>query len=397
METGAMPARSAGGTGAGTLPESAANAPEPYSQRFHLAPPRRFALPALLLLLSERPSHGYALTRRLQELSSGHTDRPAVYRALAQLEADRLVTSSSQDPSAGSARRVYRVTPLGEEVLRVWMGVIQQEHASLTRVLRRYRATGRADALIAEVEGGWAAALGPAWPAVVPVPSRQHLFRLLAEDEHDEPYEMEAVVPTSLPEKPSLQNFQLLPDRSVVFIEARSTVGPIGFGALGIRGWVRASLAGGAVATDPPPEAHLEFDVKDLSSGNRVYDAELRRRVDADRFPTAAIDLISCAPISRASCRVAGLISFHGTSREAEGTVRLEASTERGVLVAEGEQAFDMRDFSISVPAVLMLRIFPDVKVLLHVEAEPVAAAHPGAAAAGTTVGAGKGGGTAIR
>src|SRR5580658_9938162 len=56
------------------------------ASRFGLAPPRRFMLPAILLLLSERPSYGYALVPRLRDFRFGHVDRPAVYRALARLE-----------------------------------------------------------------------------------------------------------------------------------------------------------------------------------------------------------------------------------------------------------------------------------------------------------------------
>ena len=136
------------------------------TSRFGLAPPRRFILPAILLLLSERPGYGYGLVPRLKELRFGHVDRPAVYRALAQLERDDLVHVSSQSSTAGQSRRVYRVTPLGEQVLRVWMGVIKEEHDYLEQVLRRYQATGTTDAVLAEVAGGWAAALGVGWSPV---------------------------------------------------------------------------------------------------------------------------------------------------------------------------------------------------------------------------------------
>src|SRR5580700_1078509 len=135
------------------------------SSRFELAPPRRFILPAILLLLSERPGYGYGLVPRLAEFRFGHVDRPAVYRALAQLERDDLVTASSQNPTAGQARRVYRVTPLGERVLRGWMGVVKLEQDRLGKVLRRYQATGTMDAALAEVEGGWGATLG-GWSAI---------------------------------------------------------------------------------------------------------------------------------------------------------------------------------------------------------------------------------------
>src|ERR1700720_1891485 len=82
------------------------------ASRFELAPPRRFILPAILLLISEEPGYGYGLVPRLRELRFGHVDRPAVYRALAQLEADGLVESAADDPAARQARRMYRTTTL---------------------------------------------------------------------------------------------------------------------------------------------------------------------------------------------------------------------------------------------------------------------------------------------
>ena len=86
------------------------------ASRFELAPPRRFVLPAILLLLTEQPGYGYSLEKDLRDFRFGHIDRPTVYRTLAQLEADGLVESWSEAPTAGQARRVYGVTPLGERV-----------------------------------------------------------------------------------------------------------------------------------------------------------------------------------------------------------------------------------------------------------------------------------------
>ena len=86
-----------------------ADAAWPVAQhsRFELAPPRRFLLPALLLLLSEEPGYGYNLAKGLEDLRFGRVDRPSVYRALAQLERDGLVESWAGTPKAGQARRVY--------------------------------------------------------------------------------------------------------------------------------------------------------------------------------------------------------------------------------------------------------------------------------------------------
>ncbi len=134
--------------------------------RFELAPPRRFLLPAILLLLSEEPGYGYGLASRLTALRFGRVDRPAIYRALAQLEQDGLVQVAPEHHQSGQARRMYSVTPLGQRVLRVWMGVIREEHAHLGDVIRRYQATGTVDAALSEVDGGWMPDLDVAWSPV---------------------------------------------------------------------------------------------------------------------------------------------------------------------------------------------------------------------------------------
>ncbi len=347
------------------------------ASRFELAPPRRFILPAILLLLSEHPGYGYGLVPRLQEFHFGHVDRPAVYRALAQLEQDGLVQASSQNPTAGQARRVYAVTALGERVLRVWMGVIKEEHDYLGQALRRYQATGTSDAVLAEVEGGWASALGVGWSPVSSTSGGRR--RLMAVDEEwDDP--LPPMVPAlddvgaaggdgSQPEY-----FRLVPDRCAVLIEVRSTVGPLSFGTVDITGTIRAAVTDGVLRTDIAPSGRLTIDVSTLNSGNKLYDAELLRRIDARRFPSASVELHECAPGGPGSrYRLAGALTFHGVTRPAEGTVTVEAEPD-GRLVITGEQVFDIRDFAVPSPTVLMLRIYPDVRVRLHAEAELEAA-----------------------
>jgi polyisoprenoid-binding protein YceI len=114
----------------------------------------------------------------------------------------------------------------------------------------------------------------------------------------------------------------------------------------------------------------LTIDVASLTSGNKVYDAELHRRIDSRRFPSATVELLECvagAPATR--YRLHGELTFHGVTRVAEGTVRVESiSSDR--IVITGEQVFDIRDFEVPSPTMLMLRIFPDVRVRLHAEAQ---------------------------
>jgi DNA-binding PadR family transcriptional regulator len=333
--------------------------------RFELAPPRRFMLPAILLLLSEEPCYGYGLVPRLMEFRLGRVDRPAVYRALARLEQDGLVQVSAERHS-GQSRRVYAVTQLGQRVLRGWMGVIREEHAHLGEVIRRYQATGTVDAALSEVEGGWAPDLDVGWSPVSTTSIwRRRFMRLECESS-------EAGVggEIELEAQPVMERFVLDPERSALLIDTRSTVGPICFASMGLEGSLCAALVDGAVSTDIAPTGWLKIDVSGLSSGNKIYDAELQRRIDARRFPTATVELRECAPSAPGSrYRLRGEMTFHGITRPAEGTVSVEAlSADR--LIVSGEQAFDIRDFKIPSPTMLMFRIFPDVRVRLHAEAE---------------------------
>ncbi len=376
--------------------------------RFELAPPRRFMLPAILLLLSEQPGYGYGLVPRLAEFRFGHVDRPAVYRALAQLERDGLLQVSSDARQPGQSRRVYSVTPLGERVLRVWMGVIREEHAHLGEVIRRYQATATIDAVLSEVEGGWVPELDLAWS---PVSTTSIWRRRLMPLEHDGddvtshvagseddalglpgsgPSHVRAHVRAHVRESagfeshplsgsnlhggdstnPIMRRFALDPKRSAVLIDARSTVGPICFGSTGVTGSLHAVIGDGGLSTETPPSGWLTIDMTGLSSGNKLYDAELHRRINSRRYPTAKVELKECTPSAPGwRYRLRGELTFHGITRRAEGTVRLEAASDDRIVIS-GEQVFDIRDFALPSPTMLMLRIFPDVQVRLYAEAE---------------------------
>jgi PadR family transcriptional regulator, regulatory protein PadR len=338
--------------------------------RFEVAAPRHFLLPAILLLLAEEPRHGYSLAKGVHALQLGRVDRPSVYRALAQLESDGLIGSSPEEPRAGQSRRVYSLTAQGEQAMRRWMGVIKQERDGLDRVLRRYVATGTVDAVLAEVEGGWHAVTATPWSPVSSTSRIEHgrgsAFSLVPRgpeiDDDESDHDDDDPVATS--------HFRVLPDRSAVMIDARSSVGPITFGAIGVTGAMEVAVAGHRVCSDPFPTAHLEIEVDQLRSGNSLYDAELLRRIDARRHPTVRLDLRDCTALgSTGRYQLTGEVTFHGVSRPLDGTVSVAMSSDHS-LVIRGEQVVDIRDFGVVSPTVLMLRIYPDVVVGLQVEAE---------------------------
>ena len=345
------------------------------NSRFELAPPRNFILPALLLLVLERPGYGYELVPRAQALGLDHVDRPAVYRGLSQLEQDGLVVPSSQNPKAGQARRVYRITPSGQRVLRAWMGVVKEEHDQLGGVLRRYMDTGTTDSVLAEVEGGWSSTLCAGWSPVSPTSPTHRWLEAVPESVELSGDEPRPSSDRNRPDRgtptPRINRFRLIPDRSAVLIDVRSTVGPLSFGAVGVTGTMNPRVIDGTVLPAEPASAVLVVDLTGLRSGNSLYDAELLRRIEAHRYPTARVELLECAPGNGDSrFLLKGRLTFHRVTRPVEGTVRVTKG-EGDRLLITGEQVFDIRDFAVPSPTVLMLRIFPDVRVHLHAEAEP--------------------------
>lgn len=97
--------------------------------------------PWLLLLLAERPAHGYDLVDRLHALSQApDADRGHLYRTLRRLDEQGLVTSEWQTPRAGPARHVYTLTPAGLQALDAWSGHIRAAADRLESFLVRREA-----------------------------------------------------------------------------------------------------------------------------------------------------------------------------------------------------------------------------------------------------------------
>lgn len=165
-------------------------------------------------------------------------------------------------------------------------------------------------------------------------------------------------------------SFRIDPERAALVLVARSNAGPITFGVNGLEGSISADVSGGEVVTSVPPTARLEVPVHRLTCGNGLYDAELLRRVDARLFPRAVVELRDTASVGTTGrYHVEGLMTFHGVTRSVAGTVAV-SFPESGRIVIDGEQILDMRHFEITPPAVAMLRIYPEVRVQLHIEAD---------------------------
>ncbi len=168
-----------------------------------------------------------------------------------------------------------------------------------------------------------------------------------------------------------MAHYRIVPGRSRVWIEARSTLHPIHTETDGLEGWLDMEVHhGGRVDLGAAPSAHLELPVAQLSSGNPLEDRELRRRIDARRYPTIAGDLTLMQPTGEEGrYRVEGDLTFKGVTRRYEDEMTLEAMDGQLVILA-GEKTFDVRDFGLEPPRILMLKVEPDVRVKVAIVAE---------------------------
>lgn len=158
-------------------------------------------------------------------------------------------------------------------------------------------------------------------------------------------------------------------DRSTVSISASSSVHGLHTEADGLEGWVEIDVRADGSVDLTSPAGHLDFPVEHLHSGNPLEDRELRRRIDARAHPMISGDLTSMTAAGRAGrYLVGGDLTFKGATNRYEDEMELTV-VDAGTINLRGESVFDIRDFGMDPPRILMLRVHPDVRVEVDIVA----------------------------
>jgi hypothetical protein len=164
--------------------------------------------------------------------------------------------------------------------------------------------------------------------------------------------------------------YEAVPGRSQVVIDARSSVHPIQV-QTAVDGFLVVELdSDGRVVAGAPVAGDVSVDVADLRSGNPLVDRETRRRLDPRRYPRIVGSLTSLVPGAGASgagvgvYEAEGTIDFYGAVRAVAGSVTLAVDGDE--VTVEGRQRFDVRDWGLEPPQLLMLRVHPVVEVQLR-------------------------------
>ena len=169
-----------------------------------------------------------------------------------------------------------------------------------------------------------------------------------------------------------MTRYDVEPHRSVVHVVARSTVHAFRRAAP-VSGYVDLSVSDGRVDLAGDSGGMLRLQVEDLRGDMPQFDSELRRRLDADRYPGVTAVLREVTAATGSGYRMSGELTLHGCTRHVwgEATVDLVAD---GVLTMRGLLQLDIRDFGLVPPKLLMLKVHPEVEVRLELSATAVEA-----------------------
>ncbi len=102
----------------------------------------RFCEPIVLLTLAKLgTAHGYQIAAEAEPLAVTHAglDGAVIYRTLRRLESNSCVTSSWDTGGGGPARRLYSLTPHGQEHLAEWSEVMDGISSSVGKLARESR------------------------------------------------------------------------------------------------------------------------------------------------------------------------------------------------------------------------------------------------------------------
>jgi hypothetical protein len=168
-----------------------------------------------------------------------------------------------------------------------------------------------------------------------------------------------------------MARYRIVPEQSDVRIDATSDVHAIHNRAQGIEGFVDVDLlADGSLDLAAGAAAELVLAADRLTGSNPLETRELRRRIDARRFTVITGRLDELRHTGEAGAYLArGDVTFRGVTRPAEDEIRVH-DLGAGALRIEGVHEFDIREFGMQPPRILLLRVEPVVRVHLSIVAE---------------------------
>jgi DNA-binding PadR family transcriptional regulator len=100
---------------------------------------RKTAQALIMMVLADKPRHGYGIAREVEKLSDGEIrlTEATIYPALARLEFEGLVTSVWEQQPERPPRRVFQLTEKGRPEVKERLSAIDQFLTAFSNVIKR--------------------------------------------------------------------------------------------------------------------------------------------------------------------------------------------------------------------------------------------------------------------
>ena len=158
-----------------------------------------------------------------------------------------------------------------------------------------------------------------------------------------------------------MPRYAVLPDKSRVSAEARSSIHPILMQTTGFEGFFEATIESGVVRLAAPTQIKLPVEL--LKADNAMVDSELRKRLEARKFPYIEGELLQADPLEANKSLLTGELSLHGVRQKLQVEVMTRASADGNMFEIAGEKIIDMRDFGLDPPKFLFFKVDPRVRI----------------------------------
>lgn len=100
-----------------------------------------FFEPCILFLVSQKPSYGYDIKKKLSDDCLCEVNVGNLYRALARMQKNGFIKKSKVKGSLGPARIEYAITEKGEEYLASWISSLETQQQAISRLITNYKKT----------------------------------------------------------------------------------------------------------------------------------------------------------------------------------------------------------------------------------------------------------------
>lgn len=157
-----------------------------------------------------------------------------------------------------------------------------------------------------------------------------------------------------------MTRFSIDTTASTITFHANTSLHPV-IASAPVTGWFEADLDEDGFAAGAKLAGRIEVDVDSIKSGNPLYDAETRRRIDVKAHPTIGAEITDTVSIGGADAVIEGVVDFHGESAKLEGALSMTPDQE-----LTGEGTVDIRWWGLQPPRLLAFKVQPEVVVSIH-------------------------------